>query len=280
MTFVVIALAFCIVQYWGFGDWAHRDQWYRSWSKMADSLSGSAGGEVQVSLRVLVPVLALYVLLEVLSFSLFLQMCIALPVLLYSLGRGDFTEWVKGYAEAYHRSDNVAAAEYATRLGMQVDEVEDWNALHRRVLRQAGYRGFERMFAAIFWFAILGPVGALLYRLAALSMKDEVSSDGAQLAAARLTWLLEWPVVRVLGLSFALTGNFVGCFKRWKECLMCTDRPTDEIMEHYVHGALNLNGEELVLEQVTEQEVEALLPLLSRTLVLWLCVLAVLSLFG
>jgi hypothetical protein len=49
-------------------------------------------------------------------------------------------------------------------------------------------------------------------------------------------------------------------------------------MEHYVHGALNVNDQELTLDGVTEQEVEALVPLLSRSLMLWLCVLALLSL--
>jgi len=277
MTFLAILLAFLIVQYWGFGDAAQKDAWYRTWLTRTRAWVTEQPGELQLLLQVLPPVVVLFVVMSLLSFSILLQLLIAVPVLLFSFGRGDFSEWVRGYAEAYHRGDNVAAVQYAERLGVLDLEHNDWAELHARVLRQAGYRGFERMFVAIFWFACLGPMGALFYRLTALSLRHQGQSDAVQASASRLLWLLEWPAVRLLGLSFALTGNFVGCFQRWKDCLLCIKRPTAEVMEHYIHGALNVNDNELVLEQVTEQEVEALLPLLSRTLVLWLCVLALLA---
>ena len=84
-------------------------------------------------------------------------------------------------------------------------------------------------------------------------------------------------MVRLLGLSFALTGNFVGCIQGWKANLFSITDPTEEVMEKYVHGALNVNSNELVQQGVTEQELDALIPLLGRSLILWLCVLAVLA---
>lgn len=277
MTFLAILLAFLIVQYWGFGDAAQKDTWYRNWLNRTRAWQAGQSGELQLLVQVLPPVLVLFIVMSLLSFSILLQLLIAVPVLLFSFGRGDFSEWIRGYTEAYHRNDNVAAVQYAERLGVSELNHTDWAGLHARVLRQAGYRGFERMFVAIFWFACLGPMGALLYRLTSLSLRDEGQANAVKVSASHLLWLLEWPAVRVLGLSFALTGNFVGCFQRWKDCLLCIKRPTAEVMEHYIHGALNVNDSELVSEQVTEQEVEALLPLLSRTLILWLCVLALLG---
>lgn len=279
MTFLAVLLAFLIVQYWGFGDKAQQDQWYQRWCEKAYGFAAGWTPELRLLGQLLPPVALLYVVLCLFSFSSLLQLLVAVPVLLFSFGRGDYSEWVKGYTEAYHRGDNTAAAEYCERLGVKLDPADGWGSFHRQVLRQAGYRGFERMFAAIFWFACLGPMGALLYRLAHLSQqaaeRDNVSE--VQPVAERLLWLMEWPAVRVLGFSFALTGNFVGCFQRWNEKLLCSQSSTPEVMEHYIHGALNVNGQELVLEQVTEQEVEGLLPLLSRTLVFWLCVLAILA---
>jgi len=277
MTFLAIVLAFLIVQYWGFGDAAQKDSWYRAWLSRTKAWQTEQPGELQLLIQVLPPVIVLFLVMSLLSFSVLLQLLIAVPALLFSFGRGDFSEWVRGYTEAYHRGDNVAAVQYAERLGVTELDNTDWSGMHARVLRQVGYRGFERMFVAIFWFALLGPIGALLYRLTSLSLRHEEQADAVRVCAARLLWLLEWPAVRVLGLSFALTGNFVGCFQRWKDCLLCVKRPTAEVMEHYIHGALNVNDCELVSEQVTEQEVEALVPLLSRTLILWLCVLALLA---
>lgn len=277
MTFLAIVAVFFIVQYWGSGQPVHKDEWWGVWAeRVRQSVSSS---EIIVLGQVVVPVIGVFLVLGLLSsISYFLVLLASILVLLYSLGRGDFTEFVKAYIEAYHRQDNEVAAEYAQRLGVNTDELSGWNELNKEVLRQSAYHGFERMFVAVFWFFVLGPVGASLYRLATFSAQSEDNANDTRLFAVRLVWLLEWPVVRVLGCTFALTGNFVGCFQRVVDALLNTDRSTLDELEIMVHGALNVNTQELVQESITEQEVEALLPLLSRSLILWLCVMAVLSL--
>ncbi|NIB40015.1 histidine kinase [Pseudomaricurvus alkylphenolicus] len=277
MTFLAIVIVFALVQYWGSADPAHNDGWYRSWGRTVQGWG--LGAEMQLLLQLSLPLLLLWWVLDMLAdISSWLLFAAYIPVLLYSLGRGDFVEWVKGYTDAFHRNDNETATEYASRLGVDVSETDNWDDLHHQVLRQASYRGLERWFIAIFWFVLLGPVGAVLYRLTSLGATHEEQGEESRELSLRLMWLLEWPVARLLGLSFALTGNFVGCFSRWREHFFCVDQSTQRVMEHYVHGALNVNDQELTLDGVTEQEVEALVPLLSRSLMLWLCVLALLSL--
>jgi AmpE protein len=53
---------------------------------------------------------------------------------------------------------------------------------------------------------ILGPIGALMYRLVFLANQKDSENE----LVDRWLWLLEWPVARVVGISFALTGNFSG----------------------------------------------------------------------
>jgi AmpE protein len=277
MTFLVIVAVFIIVQHWGSGQPVQKDEYWQNWAVKTNALFN--GAEVIVLAQVLVPVVALFVFFALLSgITSLLVFLASIPLLLYCLGRGDYSENVKGYIEAHHRQDNEMAAEYAQHLGVDTTELSGWSELNKEVLRQAAYHGFERMFVAIFWFFILGPVGALLYRLAFLSSQYQDNSDETKLFAMRLVWLLEWPVVRALGCSFALTGNFVGCIQRVQDGLMSTDRSTTDELESMVHGALNVNSQEITQESITEKEVEALLPLLSRSLILWLCVMAVLSL--
>jgi AmpE protein len=273
MTFLAIMVVFFIVQYWGSGQPVHKDEWWGLWSeRVRQSVSNS---EIIVLGQVVVPVIGVFLVFGLLSsVSQLLVFSASIFVLLYSLGRGDFTELVKAYIEAYHRQDNETAAEYAQRLGVDTDELLGWDELNKEVLRQSVYHGLERMFAAFFWFFVLGPLGALLYRLANFSANSDENTNDVRLFAMRLVWLLEWPVVRILGCTFALTGHFVGCFQRVVDALLNTGRSTLDELEIMVHGALNVNAQ----ESITEQEVEALLPLLSRTLIFWLCVMGVLSL--
>ncbi|WP_439135022.1 regulatory signaling modulator protein AmpE [Pseudomaricurvus sp.] len=276
MTFVAVIAVFVLVQFWGSAEAFHHDGWFRKWLKLTRTWFSGAG--LQVIAQVFLPVLALWLILTLLKTSwVSLYFLVSIPLLLYSLGRGNYTEWLEGYCEAYHRNDNEVACDYAARLGVDVEACEDWPTLHEQVLQRAGYLGFERWFAAIFWFVILGAVGAVLYRLASLARNAQGQSDEVKSLCARLCWLLEWPVVRLLGLSFALAGNFVGCIGRWKDCLLAVDMSTEQVMETCVHGSLNVNSREITSEGITEQEVEALIPLLSRSLILWLCVLAVFS---
>tara|TARA_B100000446_G_scaffold44425_4_gene40292 strand:- start:1430 stop:2266 length:837 start_codon:yes stop_codon:yes gene_type:complete len=276
MTFVVIVIVFGLVQCWGSAQSFQRDGLYNEWLITTQAWFPSAG--LRIVAQVMVPVVVLWFGLRIVeSISGLLLFLVAIPLLMYSLGRGEFQECLIGYCEASHRKDNEVATEYAMRMGVDTEDISDWPELHHQTLRRAAYLGFDRWFTAIFWFLLLGPLGAVFYRLSALAAQADEQTDEVRELAYRLRWLLEWPVVRLLGLSFALTGNFVGCIQGWKANLFSITDPTEEVMEKYVHGALNVNSNELVQQGVTEQELDALIPLLGRSLILWLCVLAVLA---
>jgi AmpE protein len=78
----------------------------------------------------------------------------------------------------------------------------------------------RRWFAVLFWFLLLGPVGAVAYRLLALlavgPMRSLATLDGAVGARVVLGWL-EWPVAQLMSLSMALVGNFDTAYKAWRQ---------------------------------------------------------------
>ncbi|MCS4236278.1 regulatory signaling modulator protein AmpE [Stenotrophomonas sp. BIGb0135] len=78
----------------------------------------------------------------------------------------------------------------------------------------------RRWFAVLFWFLLLGPVGALAYRLLALlavgPMRALAPVDCAIGARRVLSWL-EWPVAQLMSLSMALVGNFDTAYKAWRQ---------------------------------------------------------------
>ena len=77
----------------------------------------------------------------------------------------------------------------------------------------------RRWFGVLFWFVLLGAVGALVYRLVAHAAEDEPAlhlPSGTLAGARRLLAVLDWPVVQLMALSLALVGNFDVVVSAWK----------------------------------------------------------------
>lgn len=298
MTFLVVLIAISLLRASPLLDRFQNDRWLLLWNKALSQLpvkekpqndldkQNDFESRVTLSsaiywlLLVTLPCLLCWFVVDYANgITPLLALLLSLVVLLYCVGRGNVTELATGYLLAFHRGDTVVATEYARRLGMDVDDIEDWPELHRGVLRRVAYRFTERVLSPVLWFCFLGPAGALLYRLSALTSKGVVDQPTVRALSAHMLWLLEWPVVRVIGISFALTGNFVGCFQRFRELLVCFKRPTDVALAHCVEGALSVNAGAVEAETVTDRDIDAITPLLHRTLVLWLVVLALFTIF-
>ncbi|MEW5249273.1 regulatory signaling modulator protein AmpE [Microbulbifer sp. 2201CG32-9] len=289
MALLTVLLALGLVQLWGSGAPVHRDVWFAWWHrKLPGSLRDNPG--LLLGATVLPPVLlsaVIMVLAEALLGRLGI-LCAGVPLLLYCLGRGNFNECVSTYLRNWYQGDLTAAREAAAPLLKELREQESATPeqLHEQVFRGAAYTAFERLFAVLFWFVLLGIPGALLFRLSALYAELDESQDDPELVQ-RWLWLLEWVPVRVMGFSFAIVGNFVGCFRAWKNCLTCRERSTDQVLEVYLEGALggidasqcSAGVETGEAQRYCGAQLEGLQALLSRALLLWITALALAVLF-
>ena len=78
----------------------------------------------------------------------------------------------------------------------------------------------RRWFGVLFWFLLLGPFGALLYRLLVLSVAGDAARALPQRTvggARTLLAVLEWPVAQLMTLALALVGNFDSVLGAWRE---------------------------------------------------------------
>jgi AmpE protein len=173
------------------------------------------------------------------SFLFFLYV----PVLLYSLGRGNFLAEINVYIDLAKRGDNVAAAKWVDDLcghaaaDLHVKETTQWQELHAQALKVISYRGFERTFAVLFWFVIAGAVGALLYRLSVIYREQtQEGSMEAQLANKWL-WLIEFPAVRLMGATWAFVGNFDG--HALNTSLLDSEHTSMQILNNQLRSALS-----------------------------------------
>lgn len=274
---VIIALGF--LQVWGANNPLHKDAWFLNWiTRAGQLLSAKFVRPLQGLITVFSVSFSVAIFLYLLGYGdngmVYLTLPFSVVILLYSLGRGEFGEIVTEYTRACYVEDWQSALERARPLGVVTEGLgeNDWPALHEQVLNEAAYRGFERMFSVLFWFYILGPFGALSYRLLFIYLQQKPDDN----LAARLLWILEWPVARILGLSFCFTGNFVGCYSRWRETLFCLKSGTRAVLSSMVRGALSVDDELTQTCEVTRKELNMVHRLYARSLWFWLASLAVL----
>ncbi|HEY7774342.1 MAG TPA: regulatory signaling modulator protein AmpE [Marinagarivorans sp.] len=202
-----------------------------------------------------------------------LQLIFATAILLYSFGRGEFNQYVTQFIVAEAKRDWSKALETARKIGCDTHDIaeNDWQALNKRFLSKASYLGFERFFAVIFWFVIFGPAGAFAYRLSHLWQQRSPHA-----AIAHWLWVIEWPAVRVLGLSYCITGNFGSCINRWKNSLLSNTMTSEALVFDNMLGALSVDDSIAQTPEVTRRELEAIQQLQSRTLWCWLGIIGIL----
>ncbi|WP_160153094.1 regulatory signaling modulator protein AmpE [Microbulbifer sp. ALW1] len=304
MALLIVLFALGLVQVWGSGGPLHRDGWFLRWRQaVARQQTFAQKQGLEFGVVVLLPVLLAAVVLAFAESMLggLGVLLVSVPLLLYSFGRGNFNDALSSYLRAWYRNDLEGAYIEAEPLlkGVQKEAPSDAQSLHRIVFRAAAYRAFERLFAVLFWFLLLGVPGAVLYRVSQLyvdttAAPSPAESDEAVAAvgvdvqlAQKWLWLLEWLPVRVLGFTLAIVGNFAGCYRAWREHLTCKESGSADVLEYYLEGALGgIESSECSAgvavsegQRLCGAELEALQSLLSRALLMWLTVIALYVIF-
>ncbi len=297
MTFLSLVIVLALVQWWGSGGPLQWDGWFYRWiNALTGRLPAGLPGWLLALLVVALPVVLLALLVALIHYwqaHLWLLL-VNIPVLLFSLGRGRYTDAVHAYIEAAHADDSVKAAhildEQNLDPGLRAETRDDsWQALHNEALRVFSYRGFERMFAVLFWFILLGAPGALAYRLLVLYWSHLLEHN--QPFAARLGhWVtvVEWPAARLMGVTWALVGNFEYCMRQWRDQWWQV-KQTPVFLAASLRGALGavdseeeevtpLNARPVVEPGYSLALLENLLPMFSRALLTWVFAVAMITL--
>ncbi|AOD15974.1 regulatory signaling modulator protein AmpE [Xanthomonas fragariae] len=152
--------------------------------------------------------------------------------------------------------------------------------------------GLRRWFAVLWWFVLLGPFGAVLYRLTALAVESPLSIllPPRNLAGARrLLAALEWPVAQLMTVSMALAGNFDTVFRAWREA----HGNRWSLEPHFLGAVARASVSAELREQAHDYTDSGLVPvwrrlpevrdamsLVWRVLLLWMVVLALLVIAG
>ena len=269
-----------------------RHAWYDAWLRwLGEGGRGSAGfwgGRYGIALA-LAPVLLVVALLQwLLDGPLYglPGLLFDIAVLVYAWGPRDLDVDVEAIIDAHDAPTRRAAI---ARLGLTGEAAAlDGPALVEAVFANA----LRRWFGVLFWFLLLGPVGALLYRLSALAVDGESATglpEQTRVGARALVTALDWPVAQLMTLAMALVGNFDTVFSTWREAGGTQFRLHTGFLgsaaRASVRGELAEEAEEYAEEGMVQAmrelpELRDAMSLVWRILLLWLAVLAVFVIGG
>ena len=270
---------------------ARQFTWFGHWLQWLGTQSGEGGfwrGRHGIVLALL-PVLAGVALLQWLLHAPllgFLGLLFGVVALVYAWGPRDLDVDVEAIIDAH---DAPTRREAIARLWPEGEGASiDGSALVEAVFHNA----LQRWFGVLFWFLLLGPVGALLYRLSALACEGEFarSLPAENLMGVRtLHSLLNWPVAQLMTLSMALVGNFDAVFNAWRTA----QGNTLQLDVGFLGAAARASVKSELAEEAEEYAEEGMvqsmrelpelrdaMSLVWRILLLWLTVLALFVIAG
>lgn len=219
MTIIAILLAFGLCHFVRELGRFRKRQWLTGWV----DFSNDAFGKLPLWQDVLgfvvitaVPLLVLLMVNRVLEAALGTtgSFLLALVVLIYSFGPRDLDTDVAEIIEAEDDETRVEATQRLLRGPIPEDHDEARGAAVEAVFREA----LRRWFGVIFWFAVLGIVGAFLYRMVDWLVKEDHNLTGEQLELFnRLRQIMDWPAAQLMTLSLAIATDFDSVFSAWKQ---------------------------------------------------------------
>jgi len=205
---------------------------------------------------------------------------ISLVVLIYCLAPEDLDNRLDEYITAVDEDNVGAATELAGGL---IDEtlLSENDSDEIAIIKSSLVESHKRTFGVIFWFLILGAVGALLYRLVN-QINDEFSEVRSGFADSNsiLMNILEWPSSRLMVLGLALAGHLVDALPGWSKAEHLSFAVNDQVLTNAGIGALQYRSDVVVPEREKSYWIDELKSLLNRTLIIWLAILGIMTLSG
>lgn len=216
------------------------------------------------------------------------KLAFAVAVLIVSIGVRGLEYELEEYRRALERNDREAAYMHVREL-LREGPPANADEMNRKLLEVMLIRNNERLLAILFWFAVLGPVGAVIYRstcqLKGIRHSGGVLSDDFLEAVLRLHAILDWIPSRITAICYAIIGSFVESVQQWRTGmrewggdLYIANRI---ILLNSGLGALRLHDIEperdndSLREDIIDAEA-----LINRTVIVWLTAFALLTIAG
>lgn len=246
MTFIAVFIALLIERFF---DWSNFRgwQWYERIQRLVYNRLTNQSPYLILAIQMLPFVIAIALIECTLQgwWYGFLKLLFQFAILLYCMGPKNL------WADTFIHINSIEHGDIPA-------PVELSNPPSHTLLGRIFIEANERLFAVVFWFAVLGPAGAVLYRLLTLSLPE------TETTAHKIQAMLDWVPVRLFTFLFALAGHFTRVLSIWKKHLRLGFSENNTILAECGVAAL---------DDDSHQEREAL-NLLDRVFVIVLVIVA------
>lgn len=275
MTFIITLISLIIERFF---HWSHFRQW--RWFDRYQQWITRFIGKLPAAVRLILTVIPLMAIAGVIDLFLS-RIAYGIPdifwgvlILLYCMGPRNL--WVETYAclSEMNKEDPALAVLYA-RTAFNIEAPNHSEEFHRALTRAIFIEANSRMFGVIFWFVLLGPLGAVMYR--AITLCKEQSDLGLTQIAAKVQSVLDWIPIRVFAFIFALVGHFTRVFSFWRQDVRKGVAANEKLLVECGEAALDLDGMRVPEDGSAEK---AALGLLDRVLIVTLVLLAIMVLIA
>lgn len=271
-----------------FGRWANRlESIFRQseHSALQQKIFGVLAWLLAVTPAVLVLALSL-------SFSAVLHDLLSVVILYACLGTRSLQQHATAVYQALINADLPLARQQVGRIVSRQTDTMSADDVRRAAIESVLENGADAVFAPLFWFVVLGPFGAVLYRLSntldAMWGYKNPRFIAFGWTAARMDDLLNWLPARLTALSYVLLGNRPQAWQAWQQQAYLLESPNAGPVMTAGAGSLNLQlgGPAWYQGQLKQkpwfggknspqnQDIHRATGLIYRVLSLWLLLLA------
>lgn len=259
-------------------------RWFDRWINQCGQLHGPL--RVLATLAPWVVVVAvLGILLGLSEWTGVLWLAFSVLVLIYTLGPRYLDTDIDAVIHAEDRAEREQAAQ---ALRVHADDDAALPLAAPALVEATVLSALKRRFGVVFWFLVLGPAGALLYRLAQVLGDDADTDADSRHSARRLAQFLDWPASHLMVFAMALVSDFDAVIDAWRAWHKAPTRSAWAFESGFL-GAVARAGVRADVAEGDEEGLDADDPLtelidtrrlLQRMMVVWLALAAVLVLVG
>lgn len=222
-----------------------------------------------------------------------LALALNVAALYVTLGFRQFSHYFTGIQLAVKGDDLDRARELIGTWRREASQHRTREEVVRLAVEEALVASHQHVFAVLFWFMLMpGPSGAVLYRLAGFLARRWSGQGAFGSFATRMYEAMEWPAVRLTAIAFAVVGDFEDAVYCWRAQAAAWADPRLGIVLAAGAGAMGVRlgmplaqadgmpepRSDLGLgESADAAFLDSTVGLLWRALVVWVFVLAVLS---
>ena len=261
--------------------------WLRGWQ---DQGAAQSSAELGLLITLGLPALLCLAVQLVLRGNVFglPSLVFGIVVLFYCMGPRDLEQDVEAVDKAPDSDRRSEAAQ-----ALKPEEMSEPLPFRAEPLVEAAFTaGLRRVFGVVLWFALLGPVGALLYRLAHLLAYAPAHAQALPAAqqslAQKFARLLDWLPAHLIALALAIASDFDAVLKTWRSYHAAHPQGYWSFESGFL-GAIARASVDADVEagdghavDTTDAlvELDDAMTLIRRVLIVWLAVIAVIVISG